>query len=148
MSLQHRFLVLYVGQNLIQLSYKIFSFQPLVDDSPDIPDPPASPDCIREAELRAESQQQSMRDLLWTLAKNYLEPNDWKRLARHWGFTEEHIQAIEHQYTGKIFKTQSRQGNSKQCATIQNITYFDMSKSQDVQKCILSMCYIIVCDRY
>lgn len=81
--------------------YNLYFLQPLVESIPDLPEPPASPDCVRQTEQRAESQQQSMRDLLWTLSKNYLEPTDWKKLARHWGFTEEHIQAIEHQYTGK-----------------------------------------------
>ncbi|UYV64378.1 hypothetical protein LAZ67_3000465 [Cordylochernes scorpioides] len=42
-----------------------------------------------------------MKHLVWTLAHSYLEPGDWRKLARHWGFTQEQIKAIEHQYTGK-----------------------------------------------
>ncbi|KAL5004492.1 hypothetical protein ScPMuIL_017948 [Solemya velum] len=41
-----------------------------------------------------------MKDILWRLATKQLKPNDWKKLAMHWGFTPEHIRAIEHQYTG------------------------------------------------
>lgn len=41
-----------------------------------------------------------MKDILWKLATRQLKPNDWKRLARHWKFSEPHIKAIEHQYTG------------------------------------------------
>ncbi|KAK4336948.1 hypothetical protein RND71_043520 [Anisodus tanguticus] len=42
-----------------------------------------------------------MRDLLSLIAKHYLDVSDWKKLAKLWHFSEEHIQAIEHQYTGK-----------------------------------------------
>ncbi|XP_023215354.1 ankyrin repeat and death domain-containing protein 1A-like [Centruroides sculpturatus] len=56
---------------------------------------------IQQAEEQAEAQQKRMRQLLWSLANNYLEAGEWRRLARYWGFTEEHIKAIEHQYTGK-----------------------------------------------
>lgn len=42
-----------------------------------------------------------MRDILCLVAKHYLEPPDWKKLAKLFKFTDEHIQAIEHQYTGK-----------------------------------------------
>jgi len=43
-----------------------------------------------------------MRDILCLVSKNYLDPPDWKKLAKLWQFTDEHIQAIEHQYTGKF----------------------------------------------
>lgn len=42
-----------------------------------------------------------MRDILCLVAKHYLDPGDWKKLAKLFKFTDEHIQAIEHQYTGK-----------------------------------------------
>ena len=42
-----------------------------------------------------------MRDILCLVAKHYLDPPDWKKLAKLWQFTDEHIQAIQHQYTGK-----------------------------------------------
>ena len=43
-----------------------------------------------------------MRDILCLVAKHYLtDPQDWKKLAKLFKFSEEHIQAIEHQYTGK-----------------------------------------------
>lgn len=54
-----------------------------------------------ETEKQRQQKQQQMQRLAWTLAKELLTPNDWKHLARHWGFTAEHIKAIEHQYTGK-----------------------------------------------
>lgn len=34
------------------------------------------------------------------LAYKQLGPGEWKRLAYHWTFTDDQIQAIEHQYTG------------------------------------------------
>lgn len=42
-----------------------------------------------------------MRDILCLVAKHYLDPGDWIKLAKIWQFSDEHIQAIEHQYTGK-----------------------------------------------
>lgn len=48
-----------------------------------------------------ESFGKHMRELLWNLSRNQLDLQDWKKLARYWGFTEEHIKAIEHQYTGR-----------------------------------------------
>ncbi|GAB6018955.1 Ankyrin repeat and death domain-containing protein 1A [Chamberlinius hualienensis] len=44
---------------------------------------------------------ESLRQLLWQLATKQLKTSDWKRLALHWKFTQEHIKAIEHQYTGE-----------------------------------------------
>lgn len=42
-----------------------------------------------------------MKEVLFRLATKQLKPSDWKKLAKHWKFTEDHIRAIEHQYTGK-----------------------------------------------
>lgn len=47
------------------------------------------------------NQSKQMRDMLNTVARQYLDNDDWKRLARHWQFPDEHIRAIEHQYTGR-----------------------------------------------
>lgn len=38
--------------------------------------------------------------MLWRLASRGLRPNEWKKLAYSWDFTEAHICAIEHQWTG------------------------------------------------
>uniref|UniRef100_A0A672PCI4 Ankyrin repeat and death domain-containing protein 1A-like n=1 Tax=Sinocyclocheilus grahami TaxID=75366 RepID=A0A672PCI4_SINGR len=43
---------------------------------------------------------QHIRSVLWKLATKYLKPGEWKTLARHWKFSEAHIRAIEHQWTG------------------------------------------------
>lgn len=45
---------------------------------------------------------EKVRQILYKLAYKQLQPEEWKRLAYHWAFTEEQIKAIEHQYTGKI----------------------------------------------
>jgi hypothetical protein len=42
-----------------------------------------------------------MMPVLWKLAMKSLRPGEWKKLARRWHFTEDHIVAIEHQYTGQ-----------------------------------------------
>lgn len=60
----------------------------------------------REEEEEAEAAAAAIhyghiRKLLYHLARNHLQSNDWKRLARFWDFTEDQIKAIEHQYTGK-----------------------------------------------
>ncbi|XP_071463517.1 LOW QUALITY PROTEIN: ankyrin repeat and death domain-containing protein 1A [Marmota flaviventris] len=47
---------------------------------------------------RQETQQ--FRSLLWRLASRYLRPQEWKKLACSWEFTEAHIYAIEQQWTG------------------------------------------------
>lgn len=39
--------------------------------------------------------------LLRKLAHRQLGPNDWRKLARHWKFTDDQVRAIEHQYTGR-----------------------------------------------
>lgn len=59
-----------------------------------------------QAEAEAEAEAAAVhfghiRKLLYHLARNHLQSNDWKRLARFWDFTEDQIKAIEHQYTGK-----------------------------------------------
>jgi hypothetical protein len=41
-----------------------------------------------------------IKEILWRLATKSFKQGDWKKLARHWEFTEDHIKAIEHQYTG------------------------------------------------
>ncbi|KAK3925030.1 Ankyrin repeat and death domain-containing protein 1B, partial [Frankliniella fusca] len=35
-----------------------------------------------------------------SLAHKQLGPHDWRKLARHWKFTDDQVRAIEHQYTG------------------------------------------------
>lgn len=42
-----------------------------------------------------------MKEILWKLATKQLKPADWKKIASYWKFTQEHIRAIEHQYTGR-----------------------------------------------
>ncbi|KAM8972847.1 ankyrin repeat and death domain-containing protein 1A isoform 1-T1 [Pelodytes ibericus] len=43
---------------------------------------------------------QHIRSVIWRLATKYLKPNEWKKLAQHWKFTDAHIRAIEQQWTG------------------------------------------------
>ncbi|XP_068994985.1 ankyrin repeat and death domain-containing protein 1B isoform X1 [Embiotoca jacksoni] len=42
-----------------------------------------------------------LRSMAWRLAHELLKAGDWKRLAEHWGFTEEQVSAIEEQWTGQ-----------------------------------------------
>ncbi|KAK0180405.1 hypothetical protein PV327_006049 [Microctonus hyperodae] len=41
-----------------------------------------------------------LHSILMRLAHKQLDKSDWKKLAQHWAFTHDQIQAIEHQYTG------------------------------------------------
>ena len=41
-----------------------------------------------------------LRQTLWRLAMKQLRRDDWKKLAKHWQFTDEQIEAILWQYTG------------------------------------------------
>ncbi|MGH0128214.1 UNVERIFIED_CONTAM: hypothetical protein FKN15_044926 [Acipenser sinensis] len=43
---------------------------------------------------------QHIRSVMWRLATKYLKPNEWKKLAHYWKFTEAHIRAVEQQWTG------------------------------------------------
>ncbi|KAM9311933.1 ankyrin repeat and death domain-containing protein 1A [Gastrophryne carolinensis] len=43
---------------------------------------------------------QHIRSVIWRLATKYLKPNEWKKLAHYWKFTDAHIRAIDHQWTG------------------------------------------------
>lgn len=44
---------------------------------------------------------EEMKVLLFELSHKYLKADEWKRLAHHWEFEEQHIAAIEYQDTGK-----------------------------------------------
>ncbi|KAJ0056575.1 hypothetical protein NL108_010372 [Boleophthalmus pectinirostris] len=46
------------------------------------------------------SETQHIRSVLWTLATRHLCRGEWRLLAQHWCFTDAHIRAIEHQWTG------------------------------------------------
>ncbi|KAJ3604709.1 hypothetical protein NHX12_029449 [Muraenolepis orangiensis] len=41
------------------------------------------------------------RSMVWHLTYQQLKPGDWKRLAEHWEFTKEQVEAIEEQWTGQ-----------------------------------------------
>ncbi|KAM5191799.1 ankyrin repeat and death domain-containing protein 1B [Mantella aurantiaca] len=47
------------------------------------------------------SQTSQVRSALWNLAYQQLKPDEWKKLALLWQFTEPQIKAIEAQWTGK-----------------------------------------------
>ncbi|KAM4708058.1 ankyrin repeat and death domain-containing protein 1B isoform 2-T2 [Discoglossus pictus] len=47
------------------------------------------------------SKTSQIRSALWKLAYNQLKPQEWKKLAQLWKFTEQQIKAIEEQWTGK-----------------------------------------------
>ncbi|KAJ8380388.1 hypothetical protein SKAU_G00011660 [Synaphobranchus kaupii] len=51
---------------------------------------------------REETRQ--IRTTIWNLAYKQFKPRDWKRLARHWVFTEEQVSAIEEQWTAGVPK--------------------------------------------
>ncbi|XP_070542308.1 ankyrin repeat and death domain-containing protein 1A-like isoform X2 [Ptychodera flava] len=42
-----------------------------------------------------------MRPVIWKLGTRQLRKDEWKKLAFVWGFTDAHIKAIEHQFTGE-----------------------------------------------
>jgi hypothetical protein len=44
---------------------------------------------------------EQMKGVLYRLASKQLKPGEWRKLAHHWHFSEEHIKAIQHQYTGR-----------------------------------------------
>ncbi|XP_055017977.1 ankyrin repeat and death domain-containing protein 1B isoform X2 [Boleophthalmus pectinirostris] len=41
-----------------------------------------------------------LRSTAWRLAYKLLKPGQWKKLAEHWGFTTQQVEAIEKQWTG------------------------------------------------
>lgn len=59
-------------------------------------------ECLISVSFKQDHQQetQHIRSILWKLATKYLKPGEWKILAKHWNFSEAHIRAIEHQWTG------------------------------------------------
>ncbi|XP_057625042.1 ankyrin repeat and death domain-containing protein 1A isoform X3 [Chionomys nivalis] len=59
---------------------------------------PARKNLTFKQDHRQETQQ--LRSVLWRLASRGLRPNEWKKLAYSWGFTEAHVCAIEQQWTG------------------------------------------------
>ncbi|XP_061875441.1 ankyrin repeat and death domain-containing protein 1B isoform X2 [Colius striatus] len=55
------------------------------------------------------TQTKQIRSSLWDLAYNQLKPQEWKKLALFWKFTDEQIKAVEEQWTGK--KSYKEHGN-------------------------------------
>ncbi|XP_041424825.1 ankyrin repeat and death domain-containing protein 1B isoform X2 [Xenopus laevis] len=47
------------------------------------------------------SKTRLIRSALWNLAYKHLKPDEWKKMAQGWKFTEAQIKAIEEQWTGK-----------------------------------------------
>uniref|UniRef100_A0A1I8H2H0 ANK_REP_REGION domain-containing protein n=1 Tax=Macrostomum lignano TaxID=282301 RepID=A0A1I8H2H0_9PLAT len=47
---------------------------------------------------------EEFKQYLWKLAFKHLRQNEWKKLAAFWQFKTEHVEAIEHQYTGGLSK--------------------------------------------
>ncbi|XP_030592732.1 ankyrin repeat and death domain-containing protein 1A [Archocentrus centrarchus] len=47
------------------------------------------------------NETKELYSMAWRLAYKLLKPGDWKKLAKHWGFTQEQVSAIEEQWTGK-----------------------------------------------
>ncbi|KAK3533935.1 hypothetical protein QTP70_034933 [Hemibagrus guttatus] len=60
------------------------------------------PVLARNVTFKQDHQQetQHIRSVLWKLATKYLKAGEWKTLAQHWHFTDAHIRAIEHEWTG------------------------------------------------
>ncbi|KAM4054225.1 ankyrin repeat and death domain-containing protein 1B isoform 2-T2 [Anomaloglossus baeobatrachus] len=48
------------------------------------------------------SKTTQIRSALWDLAYQQLKPDEWKRLAQRWNFSEQQIKAIEMQWTDKF----------------------------------------------
>nr|XP_014429644.1 ankyrin repeat and death domain-containing protein 1B isoform X5 [Pelodiscus sinensis] len=59
------------------------------------------PDFILSFKQDHSAQTKQIRFCLWNLAYNQLKPQEWKKLALFWNFTEAQIKAIEEQWTGK-----------------------------------------------
>ncbi|XP_069632330.1 ankyrin repeat and death domain-containing protein 1B isoform X2 [Haliaeetus albicilla] len=55
------------------------------------------------------TQTKQIRSSLWNLAYNQLKPQEWKKLALFWKFTDQQIKAIEEQWTG--LKSYKEHGN-------------------------------------
>ncbi|KAM9586372.1 LOW QUALITY PROTEIN: ankyrin repeat and death domain-containing protein 1A [Trichechus inunguis] len=61
------------------------------------PSDPSGKSLILKQDHRQETQ---LRSVLWRLASRHLRPDEWKKLAYSWEFTEAHVHAIEQQWTG------------------------------------------------
>ncbi|XP_077379001.1 ankyrin repeat and death domain-containing protein 1A [Festucalex cinctus] len=71
----------------------------------------ANPECNETASVHSEypltfkldhrNETKQLRSIAWRLAYELLKPRGWKRLAEHWGFTQEQVSAIEMQWTGQ-----------------------------------------------
>ncbi|XP_074851539.1 DNA polymerase kappa [Carettochelys insculpta] len=60
-----------------------------------------APDFILSFKQDHSAQTKQIRSCLWNLAYNQLKPQEWKKLALFWKFSEAQIKAIEEQWTGK-----------------------------------------------
>ena len=47
------------------------------------------------------NQSERVEELIRAVANRFLPRGKWKPLARHWNFSEDQIEAIEHQFIGK-----------------------------------------------
>ncbi|XP_042797644.1 ankyrin repeat and death domain-containing protein 1A [Panthera leo] len=64
----------------------------------DHPQDPSGKNLTFKQDHRQETQQ--FHSVLWRLASRHLRPQEWKKLAYCWEFTEAHVHAIEQQWTG------------------------------------------------
>ncbi|XP_078304860.1 ankyrin repeat and death domain-containing protein 1A isoform X5 [Panthera onca] len=62
------------------------------------PRDPSGKNLTFKQDHRQETQQ--FHSVLWRLASRHLRPQEWKKLAYCWEFTEAHVHAIEQQWTG------------------------------------------------
>ena len=47
------------------------------------------------------NQSERVEELIRAVANRFLPRGKWKPLARHWNFSEDQIEAIEHQFIGE-----------------------------------------------
>lgn len=58
------------------------------------------PNTTDHSKSTSKGESDFLKTVYWKLATKQLKATDWKALAKHWHFNENHIKAIEHQYTG------------------------------------------------
>ncbi|KAL7836602.1 hypothetical protein AOLI_G00278860 [Acnodon oligacanthus] len=83
------------------------------------------------------SETKQVRDVMWKLAYSLLKQNEWKKLAQHWGFTEQQVAAIEEQWTGP--NSYQEHGNRLLLIWLHGVTVAQENPTKELYQALISV---------
>ncbi|XP_072520865.1 uncharacterized protein ankdd1b isoform X3 [Salminus brasiliensis] len=83
------------------------------------------------------SETKQVRGVMWKLAYSLLKKNEWKKLAQHWGFTEQQVAAIEEQWTGP--NSYQEHGNRMLLIWLHGVTVAQQSPGRELYQGLIAV---------